>query len=265
MFVTREPSPKLAPFVELLWLAKGATTTAALEWVLPTGKAQLLINLASVKLTFSRPGQPSSSRSRAAISGPRHSPMVVDTSEQAFVCGASFRAGGLAGLIDVPAGELVGDLVGLDDLWARDDCVPALELLLAADEPSLVLARLEAVLLSQVRRAVPTRAMECASRLAASARSFAAVAQSLGMTQRRLSREFSDAVGLRPKLFQRLARFRRTLRAMEQHECLAEVAHLCGYSDQAHFNHDFREFAEMTPSSYRANRTGYVGHVRAPG
>src|ERR1051325_9467936 len=35
----------------------------------------------------------------------------------------------------------------------------------------------------------------------------------------------------------------------------------CGYYDQAHFNHDFREFSGMNPTAYLEKRTDHLGHV----
>jgi len=35
----------------------------------------------------------------------------------------------------------------------------------------------------------------------------------------------------------------------------------CGYFDQAHFNHDFRAFSGINPSTYVANRTDFQNHV----
>jgi AraC-like DNA-binding protein len=80
-------------------------------------------------------------------------------------------------------------------------------------------------------------------------RSVAQLAAEIGVSSRQLARRFQTAVGVSPKEFSRVSRFLYVLRCLRERkrENLTETALACGYFDQAHFNHEFREFAGMTP------------------
>jgi AraC-like DNA-binding protein len=79
--------------------------------------------------------------------------------------------------------------------------------------------------------------------------SIAQLASEIGASTRQLTRRFQNAVGVSPKEFSRVSRFLYALRYLRErkHLTLTETALACGYFDQAHFNHEFREFAGMTP------------------
>jgi AraC-like DNA-binding protein len=74
---------------------------------------------------------------------------------------------------------------------------------------------------------------------------------------------FREAVGLTPKLYCRVLRFQRALRQLAEHPRIAwiDTALNAGYSDQAHFNRDFRELAGLTPGQYRALAPISANHV----
>ena len=81
------------------------------------------------------------------------------------------------------------------------------------------------------------------------------IAGSLGVGQRRLERTFATALGMTPKHLTRLARFLRACRRLRRapHARLTAVAHDAGFYDQAHFIHEFRAFAGMTPGEFAAS------------
>jgi AraC-like DNA-binding protein len=92
-----------------------------------------------------------------------------------------------------------------------------------------------------------------------------AAARSAGYSQRQFVRLFSQSVGLTPRLYLRVQRFQQALRLMHsrapQPASLADVASGAGYSDQPHFNRDFREFSGLTPQQYQAARPSVANHV----
>jgi AraC-like DNA-binding protein len=84
----------------------------------------------------------------------------------------------------------------------------------------------------------------------------AELVEETGWSRRHLAARFRGAVGLAPKPFARILRFRHAARELVRPDgrSLAEIALDCGYYDQAHLNRDFREFSGRSPTELMAAR-----------
>ncbi len=71
------------------------------------------------------------------------------------------------------------------------------------------------------------------------------------LSERQFERQFQQFSGFNPKLFSRIIRFQS---AMGQYgnvnKSLTDIAFECGYYDQSHFIHDFKEFSGHHPKHY---------------
>jgi AraC-like DNA-binding protein len=79
------------------------------------------------------------------------------------------------------------------------------------------------------------------------------LATACNLSERQLERLFLERVGLTPKLYARIQRFRSVLNLLEdpldqERPKLADVAALFGYADQSHLARDFRDFAHSFPT-----------------
>jgi AraC-like DNA-binding protein len=89
-------------------------------------------------------------------------------------------------------------------------------------------------------------------------------AHAVGYTNRHLRRVFLDFVGTAPGDYLRLRRFNTALRQMRSSRNLTELALGAGYYDQAHFCREFKDFAGLTPSAYRAQAGAVPGILFSP-
>jgi transcriptional regulator GlxA family with amidase domain len=74
----------------------------------------------------------------------------------------------------------------------------------------------------------------------------------LGINGRQLERKFTQHVGLSPKAFCRVTRFRQVKLLLEKNNepSGCALAYTCGYYDQTHFIREFRVFTGKTPARY---------------
>jgi AraC-like DNA-binding protein len=168
-------------------------------------------------------------------------------------------------VLGVSARELAGRVVPLDAVFGTE----LIERLEAAPEWPERFALLDAALAERLARSrrTPADVVVAWRRLAAThgGLSIAGLADELGWSRRHFGERFREHVGLAPKPAARVLRFRRVLELLERDDGarLAEIAHDCGYYDQAHLNRDFRAFAGSAPGDHLGRRLPDGGGVAA--
>ncbi len=78
------------------------------------------------------------------------------------------------------------------------------------------------------------------------------LARELSYSERHINRLFLSSLGLGPKLFCKQVRFQSTLAKLKKtpDRKIASAILQAGYSDQAHFQREFKEFMGITPKQY---------------
>jgi AraC-like DNA-binding protein len=265
----RVPSPPLDAFIDSIWVYQNNPGSRALERILPTGAAQLIVNLKEDQTRLYDPESPHQyvATSGSVLSGVQSHFQLIDTSEQEYVAGVAFKPGGTVPFMRIPALEARDADVPLESLWGRRRTAALRERLLESDSIDATLDALEVVLHEMWRPPGLHPAVNFA--LAAFDRaplttSVAAVTDAIGLSAKRFIERFKIEVGLTPKRYCRIRRFQRALALSHRgrHVDWTRVAQDCGYFDQAHFIHDFRCFAGLTPTGYQSARTSFQNHVK---
>jgi AraC-like DNA-binding protein len=263
------PLPPLSNFVELFWFYDGYPPGPhKKERLMPDGSIELVINLKQDEARiYDRENLDKYARLPGAVlCGPHSSFFVIDTAQQDSVIGVHFKPGGAFSFFKMPAGELHNLHVSLEDLWGHQAGLLR-ERLLEAQTPRKKLQLFEECLLKQAFRPLERHpAVDCALGLFRNihtAPAIAELADHIGISSRRFIQLFANEVGLTPKLFARVRRFQQVLRKIRNGMDFswADIAASCGYFDQAHFIHDFKEFSGINPTTYVAQKTDHLNHV----
>jgi AraC-like DNA-binding protein len=266
--ISRAPHPILRPFVELLWATDPeAMAPTQRERMLPAVTAHLVIRLGGkpLRLFAGDTDAVGDTISDAVVGGVRDAAYLKDSSDPAPSVGVVFRPGAAGAFLGAPADAFAGCHTPLDAFWGGDVAQLQSRLGETADLERR-LAILEGALLRRLPRIRGVDpAIIQAALLLAHQRPVGAVAEALDCSHRHFIVRFSEAIGIAPKRYARLARFGRMLRRLERkpETQWAELALDAGYADQAHFNRDFRAFAGISPGRYRA-LGGSGRHVPAP-
>lgn len=250
------PPPPLSAYVTCMWYRRGAIPGRKREYSMPTGNADLVINLCADRIrVFESASDQTGILSRGAIvHGAQTRSFVLDDLKIVHFVGVHFKPGGGC-LLGLPASELTDQHVGLDDLWGTR-AYALREQLLACATPQECFSLLERELLARLSARVLVHPV-VSSALRACARGsevsrVAELQRQSGYSERRFQSLFSEAVGLTPKKYLRIKRLAKVLRQLATARAsLAEIAIDSGYSDQSHLVHDFSDLTRVTPSAYK--------------
>jgi len=275
LYLEYKPGPPLARHIRCLWYASAPQPAHKLERVLPTGRVQVILNLARDYMTDLQEGRPGYPVSPALVIGARSIFELIDSADMADLIGIVFEPGGF--------GAFAGDAVDLfsNRNWALEDLwgAPATGLrhrLRELGGPRARLRCLQEFLLERFaaklarQNSLRFAAIEFALDRFARAPGLAAVrevARSTGWSERRFSQVFREEVGFSPKVWCRIRRFQRAVERLHAGVEVpwAQLALDCGFYDQSHFANEFRAFSGIDATTYSALRPPrWANHVPVP-
>ncbi len=171
--------------------------------------------------------------------------------------GVRFRPGTAPGFVRVPGSQTTDRLLPLDDVWgakgrqlgARIGEAKTAELCIALLEAELVDTSESGLVHKSPVQKISAYIVQRSGQVRVEDLAFDAA-----MSARQLRRVFLEQMGLTPKHFCRVIRFRHSLPRLRStpRGDWTQVALDCGYYDQAHFINEFREFSGYTPGEFAA-------------
>jgi len=181
-----------------------------------------------------------------------------------------FKPGAAGRFLALPLHALTDTRADIDQLWGRGDAERLADGLWTHDLSDRArIDLLERRLLERWRLGADDRSgsalvQAALARIAGSGGDVrvAGLADALGVTRQHLASQFRSHVGLTPKMYARICRFRRATDALKSTLAStsarapdwAQLALDCGYFDQSHLIHDFQEFAGSAPERFLTAR-----------
>jgi AraC-like DNA-binding protein len=242
-FRERQPAPAVAGHLSSVWIQRVSVDAAPYTHrTVPHGSIEIAVELGSAP----------------RVVGPQTGPVVATADPGITVVGLRFHPGVAPAVLGVPASELVDRSVGWDELRGSS-AVELGETIAAAASPWQAAAMLERAVWNLLADAAePDPVVRAAVRLlqpwgTADVRS---LTSSLYISERQLRRRSLAAIGLAPKLVQRMLRFQGFLALAGSHEPesadLSMLAADTGYADQSHLTHESLQLAGVTPRALLA-------------
>jgi len=241
-------SRDLADLVDGFWAYRGGRHPVR---VLPDGCMDLLFDL-------------SDSAGHARLVGTMTRAELVPGALGQRYFGVRFRPAEAMRFLHGSADAFVDSDVALPELGRRFDSLS--DAVLSARSDTERIRRVQNFLLDPRERVRATdRRVRAAVELLKSSTTLSVVrvAQQVGVGGRQLERLFAEHVGVRPKLFARIARLQRATALLGQApQSLSALALGCGYADSAHFTREVRELSGVTPTQWlRERRVGFVQDI----
>ncbi|MDR2887142.1 MAG: helix-turn-helix domain-containing protein [Bacteroidales bacterium] len=247
MYYYREYSPaiQLSPWVKNYWTADGFVESDVATKVFPDGCTDIMFIFDRAKgICY------------PCMFGTMTTFVHSDFPAMTQIFGIRFQPAGITAFTRVPVDELTDrnvELLLVETLFDKYFCEALAEKQSLAEMVSNTNHHLISLLPSlygsdkQIIRAVDL------IYLAKGQLSLTAVSADVCLCQRHFDRKFKSAVGISPKMFAKIFRFRHALRCLKNypHKDLLTIATACGYYDHSHLTKDFKTLSGDAPTGFR--------------
>jgi AraC-like DNA-binding protein len=268
-YVSRVPRPPLDGLIDDLYYLDGAPPYPRLT--LPAAPAALLIfNLgAPFRIRAGNDVEPAEYADGCVVTPPTRA-WEFGYPPGTRSVGVHFKSWGLAPFLPMPAAELRDRPVTVEQVWGRPAVAELRDRLAEADGPHEMLTLLEEELRRRLRETRGLALVRHAGSVIAATGGGVAIADlsaAAGVSGTHLAGRFKELIGVTPKRLARSYRFAATALAIDPAGPIdwGDLAYGAGYSDQAHFGHEFRAFTGLTPTRYAEVRRRFLrehpGHV----
>jgi AraC-like DNA-binding protein len=232
------PHPQLQPWVHCYWDLEGADPESQI--IYPDGRAEIVFHYGEA-FTFEGVKQ-----ARALFAGQLSTAITISPGRTTGAFGVRFTPGGACAILRFAQSQMLDKITSLGDV-CRSLEKAAAERIYNAESTFQRIRIIEERLLSLAPDG--PNAMEILAAAISEGTMTSREAQhasSLG--ERQWERLFQERTGLRPKLLERIGRFRRALQLSRNRVAWAEIAQQCNYSDQSHLVREFRQFTGTPPT-----------------
>lgn len=246
----------LAPFVKCIWSQESDRVlfNSGRERILPDSCVELVIHFRDPFQTYFADGT-SAFQPQGFVVGQMKRFLEIEPAGRIGLIAVRFRARGAYLFFQRPLNEVAAGIVELEYIWKERARELTEHIALAGGMKERVRIIQEALLGLLAKNGHYDRTVDRCLQLIDANRgqlNVAQLADHLGISNRHLSRRFQHLVGLSPKGYARVSRFLHVLSLLADSSphTLTETALACGYFDQSHFNHEFREMAGMAPGEF---------------
>jgi AraC-like DNA-binding protein len=245
------PPPHLAPYVRSFWtLESGQAYT---HRNMADGCAEMVFHYQTV-FDELLPNGHTETAAASAIQGPSQQYRRFTATKGFGIFGVYLYPFALNGLFNIPVTAIsnqmpsVQEFLGAEGRWLEEQMMLARS---NTQRINAVIQFLEKQLRKHHRPLHPVAGAVRQLIHTQAAGSLRNLSAQYCLSERQFERRFKELAGFSPKLYARIMRFQAaTSQFSGKKQSLTQLAYQCGYYDQAHFIHDFKEFSGFTPSAY---------------
>lgn len=268
IFKLHIPKPPLNQFIENIVYYSGYNPEHGKDRLLPDGSIELVIDLMEgpqhvydnddyKKKTAYRKGW---------ISGVKREYITIDSGQNSSMMVVRFHNCGAVPFLNFPLNEISDKVTEMADIWGGQFDSIRNEIM-DGHTPEKRIATLEKCLLriGKPRFAINPCIEYAVQHIKNSTNgsTIKSLIEKIGYSHKHFVHLFEKNVGTTPKVFSRIVKFQQALQMLEKNQPIdwLQIAHDCGYYDQAHFINEFKRFSGINPSAYFDQRGEHFNYL----